>query len=140
MTDEIFGSDRGAIYGLPGVPERWRLWWLGARTPVKGLWLAGADAVGHGIIGAMMGGVMASADVLGLRGFPRIFRAAKAFPTAAALQEDVSSLERLQRLAPDVARGSAPIEDAEAHRSADENAWPPHCRCPFRDLKRGNPA
>jgi len=80
VTTEHFTSHAGgAIYGLPGVPERWRLSWLGARTPVKRLWLAGADAVGHGIVGAMMGGVMASAGILGLRGFPRIFGAAKTF-------------------------------------------------------------
>ncbi|HTF36036.1 MAG TPA: NAD(P)/FAD-dependent oxidoreductase [Myxococcota bacterium] len=80
ITTERFTSHAGgAIYGLPGVPERWRIPWLGARTPVKALWLAGADAVGHGIVGAMMGGVSASAGILGLRGFPRIFGAAKAF-------------------------------------------------------------
>ena len=80
VTTEHFTSHAGgAIYGLPGVPKRWRLPWLGARTPVKGLWLAGADVVGHGIVGAMMGGVMASAGILGLRGFSRIFGAAKIF-------------------------------------------------------------
>ena len=79
ITSEQFtGHASGAIYGLPGVPERWRLPWLGPRTPLKGLWLAGADAVSHGIVGAMMGGVMASAGVIGLLGLPTIFRRAKA--------------------------------------------------------------
>jgi phytoene dehydrogenase-like protein len=76
-TEQFTSHSGGAIYGLPGVPQRWRLPWLGPRTPVKGLWLAGADAVGHGIVGAMMGGVMASAGVIGLRGLPTIFRRAK---------------------------------------------------------------
>lgn len=49
----------GEVYGLPGVPEKFRLKNLGPRTPVKGLYLAGADVFAHGIVGAMMSGFCA---------------------------------------------------------------------------------
>jgi hypothetical protein len=63
ITRERFTSHAGAaIYGLPGVPERWRIPWFGARTPV--------GRFGWRLVEAMMGGG---------RSFPRIFGAAKAF-------------------------------------------------------------
>jgi phytoene dehydrogenase-like protein len=80
LTNEHFtGHARGAIYGAPGVPERWKVPELGPRTSVKGLWLAGADAASLGILGALMGGVLATAGVLGLRGVPRIMAAARSW-------------------------------------------------------------
>jgi all-trans-retinol 13,14-reductase len=66
----------GAIYGLPAVPQRYRLKWLGIRTPVAGLLLTGSDVCGHGIVGAMMGGVGTAAHVLGGAGFVKILRRA----------------------------------------------------------------
>lgn len=67
---------RGAIYGLPLTPERFRTKWLGVTTPVHGLYLAGADVFMHGILGSLMGGVAAASKALGLAGFPRVMRAA----------------------------------------------------------------
>jgi phytoene dehydrogenase-like protein len=70
LTTEHFAAHRGGeIYGLPSTPERYALPWLGARTPVPGLWLAGADALVPGLVGAMMGGFFAAAGSLGLRAF-----------------------------------------------------------------------
>lgn len=62
----------GEIYGLPLTPARFRLPWLGARTPVPGLFLAGADALSLGIVGAMMGGAMSAASSEGLALMRRI--------------------------------------------------------------------
>jgi hypothetical protein len=45
--------------GISATPDRYRLEWLGARTPVPNLYLAGADACLFGVVGAMMGGVRA---------------------------------------------------------------------------------
>jgi all-trans-retinol 13,14-reductase len=74
--EHFTGHPGGAIYGLPAVPQRYRLKWLGIRTPVPGLVLTGSDVGGHGIVGAMMGGVGTAAHVLGGAGFMRIMRRA----------------------------------------------------------------
>ncbi len=66
----------GAIYGLAPTPERFRIPWLGPRTNVPGLVLAGADVYLHGILGALMGGVAAAGEAVAVAGFPRIVAAA----------------------------------------------------------------
>jgi phytoene dehydrogenase-like protein len=71
------GHRYGAIYGLPATPQRLRMARLGPKTPVRGLLLAGADVASLGIVGAMMGGVMATAAVLGPFGFKQIADAAQ---------------------------------------------------------------
>ncbi|KAM3089630.1 phytoene desaturase family protein [Phormidesmis sp. 146-35] len=68
-------SDRGAIYGIPFVPERLQQPWVGVKTPIQNLYLTGADAMGPGILGAAFGGVMAAAAVNGGSGFPKIMAA-----------------------------------------------------------------
>ena len=65
----------GAIYGLPGTPERFRQDWLGVRTPLKNVFMAGADVYLHGVLGAAMGGVAAAGAALGPLGFPRAMTA-----------------------------------------------------------------
>jgi all-trans-retinol 13,14-reductase len=54
----------GEIYGLAHVPERFRLNCLGPRTPVRGLYLTGADVTAAGVAGAMMGGVLSASAIL----------------------------------------------------------------------------
>jgi all-trans-retinol 13,14-reductase len=77
LTFEHFAAHpQGAIYGLPSVPERYSFKWLGISTPVPGLLMTGSDVCGHGIVGAMMGGVGTAAHVLGGAGFFRIMAAA----------------------------------------------------------------
>jgi phytoene dehydrogenase-like protein len=84
LTSEAFTSHPGGeIYGLPASPDRYRLRWLGARTPVPGLFLAGADAMTLGIVGATMGGAMAAASAGGLSMLPRIRREAERLSAAA---------------------------------------------------------
>jgi all-trans-retinol 13,14-reductase len=75
-TEHFTAHHKGAIYGLPAVPSRYRLRWLGTRTPVQGLLLTGSDVCGHGIVGAMMGGVGTAAHVMGGMGFMQIMRRA----------------------------------------------------------------
>jgi all-trans-retinol 13,14-reductase len=55
---------KGEIYGLAHVPERFRLKCLGPRTPVRGLYLTGADVTVAGVTGAMMGGVVSASAIL----------------------------------------------------------------------------
>ena len=73
LTVEHFdASDRGAIYGIPCIPERLDQTWIGARTPIKNLYLTGADASSLGIMGAMMGGVKTAGILNGGFGFFKI--------------------------------------------------------------------
>ena len=60
---------QGASYGLETTPRRFLSRSLCMKTPVKGLYLAGQDVVTPGIIGAMLGGILAAAAI-----DPRIFR------------------------------------------------------------------
>lgn len=70
-TVDMAGHRHGNIYGIPATPDRLSYAWIQPRTPLKGLYLTGADAGGHGIVGALMGGMMSAAATLG---YPRIFR------------------------------------------------------------------
>ena len=57
--------DRGEIYGLDHGPLRFRQDWLHPVTPVKGLYMTGQDVVTAGVGGALMGGVLTTAAMLG---------------------------------------------------------------------------
>ncbi len=87
-VEEFTGNVKGGVYGMPVTPHRLRARISAARTPVKGLLLAGADACVLGIEGAMMGGVFAAAATMGPMGFPQLLRRAsqstgiRATPTA----------------------------------------------------------
>jgi phytoene dehydrogenase-like protein len=74
--EEFTGNAKGAIYGMPLTPHRLGARIGAAKTPVKGLVLAGADACVPGIEGAMMGGVLAAAAMMGPMGFPQLRRQA----------------------------------------------------------------
>lgn len=63
-TQHFANFHRGEIYGLSLTPERFRSRALGVRTPVKRLYLTGADACVPGVVGAMMGGALAASAVL----------------------------------------------------------------------------
>jgi len=77
LTFEFFtGTPSGSIYNFPARPQRYRLKWLGVNTPVRNLYLTGADAGSLGIVGALMGGVLTASRLLGPFGFFRIIRAA----------------------------------------------------------------
>lgn len=60
------GSTGGTSYGIAATPSQFLDKRPGARTPVRGLLLAGASTrTGHGIAGSMMSGVQAAAAVTG---------------------------------------------------------------------------
>ena len=67
--------------------------WLRSRTPVKGLYLAGADALMLGIGGAVMSGVMCTAAIAGTSTFGQLTAAARRLPdpTAIAATPSVTS-------------------------------------------------
>lgn len=70
------GYPSGGFADLAATPERFRQQLVPARSPVSGLWSTGADVCSLGIVGALMGGVVAAAAVLGPAGIVRVMRAA----------------------------------------------------------------
>ena len=65
-TVSMMGHEKGYIYGLPVTPERYKLKWLGTRTPIKNLYLTGVDTIVHGVVGGMLGGTVTAAIVMGV--------------------------------------------------------------------------
>jgi all-trans-retinol 13,14-reductase len=63
-TRNFAAHPRGEIYGLQQTPARFKQRWLRPRTPIKGLYLTGADVAGPGVLGALMGGMLCSSAVL----------------------------------------------------------------------------
>ncbi|GAB4373054.1 MAG: NAD(P)/FAD-dependent oxidoreductase [Acidobacteriota bacterium] len=64
-TRQFTGHERGEIYGLAHTPARFEQAWLRPRTPVRGLYLTGADVCTAGVAGALFGGVLAASAILG---------------------------------------------------------------------------
>lgn len=62
-TDSFCRSEAGSIYGLEHSPRRFGNRWLRARSPIKGLYFAGSEVSSAGVVGAMMGGVLAALAV-----------------------------------------------------------------------------
>jgi all-trans-retinol 13,14-reductase len=59
-TEHFTRAPSGAIYGLEPTPERYRTASLRPRTPVRGLYLSGSDVASVGVMGAMLGGLLAA--------------------------------------------------------------------------------
>lgn len=75
VTIEHFqGNPRGEFYGLAGTPERVFQPWTRAATPIRQLYLTGADVMSPGVVGAMMGGVKTAGVLLGPFGFFRLMK------------------------------------------------------------------
>ena len=61
-------SSGGTSYGIAATPHQFGIGRPGPRTPIGGLFLAGASTrTGHGITGAMFGGVEAASAIMGER-------------------------------------------------------------------------
>lgn len=66
LSTEYFGMyRRGEIYGLDHTLGRFEQRWLHPVTPVKGLYLTGQDVCTAGVGGALMGGVLTTAAMMG---------------------------------------------------------------------------
>jgi all-trans-retinol 13,14-reductase len=66
---------QGSTYGYPGIADRYHKSWLSPTTPVRNLYLTGADVGSVGIMGALMGGVSTASRILGPFGFFNVMRA-----------------------------------------------------------------
>ncbi len=63
-TKKFAGHPSGEIYGLTHTPARFEERWLRPHTPIRGLYLTGADICTAGIGGALMGGVLTVSAIL----------------------------------------------------------------------------
>ena len=59
-TDHFVRPVAGSIYGLEPTPKRFRDKWLRPNAPIKNLYFSGSEVSTVGVIGAMMGGVLAA--------------------------------------------------------------------------------
>lgn len=59
-TDHFCRPKAGSIYGLEPTPRRFASKWLQPRSPIRGLYLAGSEVAMVGVMGAMLGGLMAA--------------------------------------------------------------------------------
>jgi all-trans-retinol 13,14-reductase len=64
-TRHFMNYGRGEIYGIASTPARYAIRELGARTPIRNLYLTGQDVASLGIVGAMYGGVISASVALG---------------------------------------------------------------------------
>ncbi|ONF43672.1 FAD-dependent oxidoreductase [Marinobacter lutaoensis] len=69
-TDYFCRYRKGEIYGLDHTPERFEQDWLKPKTRIPGLYLTGQDVMTCGVVGAMIGGLLTTLAVSGLRGLP----------------------------------------------------------------------
>ena len=60
-TDHFCRPMEGSIYGIEPTPERFNNPWLRPKSPIKNLYFSGSEVASVGVIGAMMGGVLAAA-------------------------------------------------------------------------------
>jgi all-trans-retinol 13,14-reductase len=63
-TRNFAAHPHGEIYGLQHTAHRFEQRWLRPSTPIKGLYLTGADVCSAGVVGALMGGMLCSSAVL----------------------------------------------------------------------------
>jgi all-trans-retinol 13,14-reductase len=78
-TRHFMNYMHGEIYGIASTPGRFQMRELGARTPIRGLYLTGQDVASLGVVGALYGGVIGASAATGKNFFsvvskPRVAR------------------------------------------------------------------
>lgn len=85
LTVEHFTDHaKGAIYGLLSTPERFKQLKYGAKTPVPGLYLTGADSFMIGVVPALLSGMMTAGALKGPFGFFKVVKAMRALGASKA--------------------------------------------------------
>ncbi|MCA9522633.1 MAG: hypothetical protein KC609_16765, partial [Myxococcales bacterium] len=59
-TDNFTRPIAGSIYGIEPTPERFENPWLRPKAPIRNLFFSGSEVASVGVIGAMMGGLLAA--------------------------------------------------------------------------------
>lgn len=67
-TDWFCRYGHGEIYGLEHTPERFDQAWLRPKTEIPGLYLTGQDVLTCGVVGAMIGGLVTTLAIQGVKG------------------------------------------------------------------------
>jgi all-trans-retinol 13,14-reductase len=81
VTTRHFTNYRhGEIYGLSSTPERFAVRGLGARTPIRGLYLTGQDVGCVGVVGSLFGGVVTASAALGKNLLARVSKPGGSHP------------------------------------------------------------
>lgn len=62
-------NKEGEIYGLNHTVDRFKQDWLHPQTPIKNLYLTGSDIVTAGVGGALIGGVMTTNVMMGMKSY-----------------------------------------------------------------------
>lgn len=62
-TDNFTRPMAGSIYGIEPTPERFENRWLRPKAPIGNLYFSGSEVASVGVIGAMMGGLLAAMAV-----------------------------------------------------------------------------
>lgn len=73
-TDNFCRPMRGSIYGLEPTPERFKTHGLRAASPIEGLYFSGSEVASVGVMGALVGGMLAAVAAEPLRGIDAIRR------------------------------------------------------------------
>jgi all-trans-retinol 13,14-reductase len=75
ITNEFFSMHpKGIIYGIPCTVKRFEKSWISPYTPIKNLYITGADASSPGFAGAMMGGFLSTASIMGYKSVLSLFK------------------------------------------------------------------
>ena len=75
LTTKHFANyQNGEIYGLEHTPERFRVKWLRAQTPVRNLFMTSQDIVTVGIGGALMAGLITGASMMKINFIKKVVR------------------------------------------------------------------
>lgn len=86
LTVEHFSHHPGGqVYGTYSSKDRLNMKWHQSRTPIKGLYLTGADSGGCGIVGAMMSGIFTLSTIYGISIYPKVFSGGKKAAAQAAM-------------------------------------------------------
>ena len=83
-TQHFAAHPRGEIYGLAHTPARFRSGILRPQTPVRGLYLTGADVATAGVGGALLGGALTVSAILRRNVIETVLRGRAARTRAAA--------------------------------------------------------
>lgn len=75
-TAHFAAAPRGGIYGVAGTPARFRSQAMGPFTPIRNLYLTGADACSEGVTGALFSGILTASASLGRNLLSEIQRSA----------------------------------------------------------------
>ena len=97
-TRHFMNYGHGEIYGISATPERFRIRGLGARTPLRGLYLTGQDASGLGVVGALFGGVISASVALGKNLLSAVSKPCPHLPSSVPVSSDVFPLTDRQTL------------------------------------------